>query len=323
MNSTLFYCQNILIGQWYLDKVKFSNGSDVEVNNPMYSMYSSLRFDNIKVYNSPSFDDGLVIIADYKLNGKRLNFTSRDFEVERNGKYLLLNSSKENLNYYYLKGEDFPDSTVAKQSFEIVDKDSIAIRSIRFDPYFNNLEENFDDYLRKNIPDYEFGNRRVAFSSSFIITKNNKIKDIKITSGKNKIFDREYIAALQKSEKYWKNETGKDVIMTRNINHRTFGDGRINENKALNLSYIAGEFYNKNDFKNAIINYLKSDEFWEKDREEGNLQEENNSHGNYLKLGICYLIENERAKACEYFNKNGGISDFSSRNYVLNFCTKP
>jgi hypothetical protein len=323
LNSTLFYCQNILIGQWYLDKVKFSNGADIEVNNPMFSTFNSLRFNNQKVFNSTALDEDLFTISDYKFDGRKLNFLYRDFNVEKEGKYLVLKSQKEGLNYYYLKGEDFPSETIAKQEYDFIKSDSIAVRSLKFDPYFDNSEENLMDYLYSSIPDNEYKNRRVYFTSSFILTKNNKIKDLKITNGKNPLYDKEYRKAIQKSEKYWKNNTGKDVLITRNVSERKFGDGREDEISAYQYSEIADEFYRNNDFKNALLNYLKSDEYWRKDKDKGNFQEPFYNNGNYLKLGICYLIENDRDKACEYFKRNGGISDFAARNYILTFCMKP
>lgn len=320
--STFISAQSILLGQWYLDSVKKFDGSSLEINHPFFSYYAELRFNRVKVFVSTSNNDDMIVNTIYRFDGKNLNYFGRNFEVRKVDNFLLLISHDERLVYYYLKGEDFQINTISKDSLLIVENDSVVQRSIKYNPYFDNNKENFTDFLRHNMPNYENELKRIYFKSTFVLTTKNEIKNVKIEKGKTTTFDKEFIEALMKSEKFWKNPTKKAVLITREYYFRRFGDEKKNELKAQKYFSLGENFYEKNDFEKAIENYLISIALEKKDAEENAYKEPLKLNENYKKLGISYLALNKKLEACDSFHKAGGISNFGVRNYIINFCSQ-
>jgi tetratricopeptide (TPR) repeat protein len=80
---------------------------------------------------------------------------------------------------------------------------------------------------------------------------------------------------------------------------------------------VADALYKSNKFEEAILEYNKIKQ----------LQIKNNRYhtmiNNALKrLAISYLATGNQNLACENFKLAGDITDFTVRNYLLDFCTE-
>jgi hypothetical protein len=312
INFINVHSQN-LNGTWILEKTIYDNGSSLEINHPLYSTFSEYEFltNSIKI-NHQKFN------AKYLNNSIKLDFRELLFSFEKN--YLLIQEKGDDKIQILSKKENFLGENIEfKSEIEIRKQDTLYISNEIYKPQFNN-ELTFEDFLRKNISKYSSEcTKNNLFKSDFILTKDGKIKDIKILSGISKSFDSEFIVALKKSEIYFKNETGKDFLIKHNFNFFQMFKGISEklEKEFYALQKKGNLHFEKNEFDKAIIEYEKLNSMELKYIKErlGFLYDET-----FINLGISYLAVNNKEEACNSFLKVGDKRNFKIRNYIINFC---
>lgn len=303
-----------LQGNWILDKIQYQNGNPLEVNHPSYSNFLEYNFNgyNLEINNQKfkvSIDNSTI----------STNFRKMQYKFEN--EYLVLNEIGDDKIYYFLKTNDYltkyPEFEPNEISFE--NKKVFESNSI-IKPTFTNTE-NFEEFIRKNIPSYSsISATNNFFKARYILTKENKIIDIQIIEGITKTFDNEYKKALLKSEKFMKNNFGKDLLVTQTFNFfKMFAGLTNNEEKEIDSFVKNGnQFYEKNEFDKAIANYEKLLTI--------NIKPEITERFGYsldqafVNLGVSYLATENNAKACNSFKKVGDKTNFKVRNYLINFC---
>lgn len=309
--SSKTFCQpNELIGKWILDKTVYSDGKLLEINNPLFSSksiyeirpnYLSINNQNLKAQFSP--------------NQIKLEHRILEFWTEEN--YLLVQEKDDNKIHLFLKADDFiikyPEF---KPKTEIRNNDTITIANEIIGAEFNN-ELTFDEFLWKNMPDHpskSFSN--LYFNAEFILTRDNKIKEIKILNSISKDYDNEFLLALKKAEKYFVNNLKTDIVVNKENNFLKWKeDLNKNEKYLYDLISNGDAYYMKNEFAEAIVEYEKIKELnIEKNRFNIMIREA------YIKLGVSYLAINQKEKACSTFQNIGKTTNFWIRNYLINFC---
>lgn len=274
---------------------------------------------------------------EYNFKGNNLEINNQNFKVSidnstistnyrklhyksENG-YLIINESGDDKIYYFLKANDFLNKHPEFEPKEIIYNNKNVFESNSLiKPEFN-YTENFEDFIRKNIPSYSSTSAtNNFFKAKFVLTKENKIIDVQIVEGISKTFDNEYKNALLKSEKFIKNSSGKDLLITQSFNFFKMFAGLTNKEEKQIYNYVqkGNSFYEKNDFNNAITNYEKLLSL--------NIKPETKDRFGYsldqafINLGVSYLAAGNNIKACESFLKVGDITNFKVRNYLINFC---
>ncbi len=306
--------QEKLQGNWILDKIYYQNGNLLEVNHPLYSNFTEYNFrgNNLEINNQKfktSIDNSTI----------STNFRKLNYKLEN--KYLIINENGDDKTYSFLKTSDYLEKYPEFEPKEITYNDKRVFESNSvIKPEFN-YTENFEDFIRDNISSYSSTSAtNNFFKARFILTKENKITDLQIVDGISKTFDSEYKKALLKSEKFIKNNYGKDLLVTQTFNFfKLFASLTNKEEKQIyNFIQKGDSFYEKNDFKSAIINYEKLLSLninpITKDRFGYKLDQA------FINLGISYLATGNNSKACESFMKVGDKTNFKVRNYLMNFC---
>ena len=123
-----------------------------------------------------------------------------------------------------------------------------------------------------------------------------------------------------KAEKYFRNNTNQDLLMTHRFNFfKMFESITNNDERKLNKIYESGRiFFEKNNFSKAIEKYEQINDL--------NLTPDLKSRWSYtveqiyINLGISYLATNQIEKSCEVFKKVGDNTNFKVRNYLNTFC---
>lgn len=302
-----------LNGTWILEKTIYENGNPLEINHPLYSAFTKYDFqpNSIKI-NDQKFN------AKYVNNSIKLDFRELLFSFENN--FLLIQEKGDDKIQILSNKKDFLTKNIEfKSEFEIRNQDTLYITNEIYKPEFNN-ELTFEDFLRKNISKYSSeSTKNNLFKSEFILTKDGKIKDIKILNGISKSFDNEFIVALKKAEIYFKNETDKDFLIKHNFNFFQMFKGLTEklEKDFYTVQKKGNLHFEKNDFDKAIIEYekLNSLEFNSINERLGFLYSEA-----FINLGISYLAVNKNEEACKSFLKVGDKRNFKVRNYIINFC---
>ena len=302
-----------LNGTWILEKTVYENGNPLEINHTLYSTFTEYKFstNSIKI-NDQKFN------AKYTNNSIKLDFRELLFSFENN--YLLIQEKGDNKVQILSKKEDFLSKNIEfKSEIEIRNQDTLYISNEVYKPQFNN-ELTFEEFLRKNISKYTSeSTKNNLFKSEFVLTKEGKIKDIKILSGISKSFDNEFIIALNKAEIYFKNQTGKDFLIKHNFNFFQMFKGLTEkiEKEFYAIQKKGNLHFENTEFDKAIIEYEKLNIMDLNSIKErlGFLYSEA-----FINLGISYLAVNKNEEACNSFLKVGDIRNFKVRNYLISFC---
>jgi hypothetical protein len=298
-----------LKGDWILDKIVKSNGENLEINNPKYSMPIFYKINS----NQLSINE---IKFKAEFHPDQISLENRNFKYRFEEKYLLLQEGDE--ISLLLRAEDFIKKYPEfKPKIEVRNNDSLLVANKIIRPIFNN-EETFDDFIIPLITQEASKDMNdLYFKVQYILTKDNKISNIQILDKRSPQYDSQFVQALKKAEKYFQNPYGKDLLVTKEMHFLKFyQDLKDKSEKNLYDIINAGfNYYNNNNFEKAIEELSKLDELQIK----GN-HFKMRFQDAYIKLGISYLAIGKNDQACISFKKAGDLTDFEVRNYLINFC---
>lgn len=313
--SANIYSQNKnLVGKWILDKVKLSDGSNLQINNPEYS--TNLNY--IIEPNSIKIAD-LKFDADFSGNQIKTQYRNINYVIKDD--YLITQEGKKGKIYYFLKSDDFVEKYPYFSLKETKRDNTIVYIANNLSDYIFDNDLSFEDFMSQNRmlrdrPSKSFDN--LYFKIEFILTKNNKIKDIKIINSIDTAYDNDYISTLKKSEKFFKNISEKDLLITKDVNHLKWANDLTNtDEKKLYILRAKGlEYYNSNDFEKAIEIFFEIENLKIKDNRFNTFIKDSR-----IKLGISLLATGKNEAACNTFNKVGNKTDFDIRNFLIDFCS--
>lgn len=300
-----------LIGKWVLVKTIYTEGRNLEINNPQYAIKSILDISSnlIKINGTPlpaSFSEGKI----------KTPFRSINFQIMDG--YLMTQDDGGNKVSYFLKANDF---VIKYPEFSLKETERQG-RQVLVDNELTGYEFKNDltleDFISRNKKDRNSKDfKNLYFRIEFILTPTNQITDIKVLNSIDALYDNGYIAALEKSSPYFINNTGKDLLIVQEVNQlKWFKDLKDKNEKLLYTYSESGEsYFAKNDFEKAIVEFSKI----------RSLVIVNNRFkimikDAMIKLAISYLAVGKNNEACEIFNSVGDKTDFEVRNFLLDFC---
>ncbi len=298
-----------LIGEWFLDRTVKSDGNNLEINNPKYSMFLTYKINpNELMINNIKFKA--------KFSVDQIKLDNRNFKYWFEKDYLLIQEGNE--ISLFLKADNFIKKYPEfEPKIEIRNNDSVIVANQIIHPIFNN-EKTFDDFIIPLMTQESSKNMNdLYFNAEYILTKDNKITDIKIINKRTPQYDSQFIQALKKAEKYYENPYKKNLLVVEEKHFlKWYDDLKDNSEKELhNYIYEGSRFYDNNNFEKAIEKLSKIDQLNIKDN-----KFMMNIHDAYIKLGISYLALGKNDQACINFKKAGNLTDFAVRNYLKDFC---
>lgn len=303
-----------LKGNWILDGILYNNGNQLEINHPLFSSFTEYNFNgnNLKI-NDQNFK---ISISENLIS---TNFRKLNYKFEQD--YLIITEVGDDKTYFFLKNNSFLEKYPEFQPQQInYENKNVFVANEIIKPEFLN-EKSFEDFLRRNIPSYsEESAKNNYFEAKYIVTADNKISNITITKSISKNFDNEFKLALLKSEKYLKNNFGKDILVTQIFNCFKMFEALNSkeERRIFNIEQKGRVFFEKNDFENAIKTYNQINDI--------NTSKEIKERFGYsidkifINLGVSYLATNRIPQSCENFKKVGNKTNFKVRNYLRKFC---
>ncbi|MGH1520470.1 tetratricopeptide repeat protein [Chryseobacterium sp. JK1] len=298
-----------LRGEWFLDKIVKPDGKNLEINNPRYStfLFYEINPDELSINNTK---------FKAKFSKDLINLDNRTFKYWFEEDYLILQEGNE--ISLLLKAEDFiKRNSEFKPQIEIRNSDSLLVANKVIHPIFNN-DKTFDEFiipLMKQEASKDMDD--LYFKIEYILTKNNKIKQIKILDKRTPQYDTQFIQALKQAEKYFENPYGKDLLVT-DEKHFLKWYHDLSDKSEKDLFNNTGEglrYYNNNKFEKAVEYFSRVNEYQPKDN-----RFVTEVHNAYIKLGISYLAIGKTEQACNSFRKAGDLTDFEVRNYLKDFC---
>lgn len=314
-SNNVFSQNKDLIGKWVLDRIQYSNGNNLEINNPEYStkIIYIIEPNSLKILDR-KFD------ANFTGNQIKTQFRVVNYTLKDN--YLICQEEREGKIYYFLKTDYFVKKYPHFSLKETIrNNDTLYIANNISDYNFNN-DLSFDDYISQNMTQKNRSSKsfnNLYFKIEFILTKNNKIKDIQIINSIDTAYDNDYISSLKKSENFLKNISGKDLLISKEVNHLKWANDLTDtdEKKLYSLITKGLEYYNLNKFEKAIESFSEIENLKIKNNRFKGLIKESR-----IKLGISYLATGKNEDACNTFNKVGDRTTFEIRNFLIDFCSK-
>ena len=298
-----------LIGEWFLDRVYLSNGKNLEINNRKYSIFLSYKIEpNELIINDQKFK------ADFSKD--QIKIENRNLKYWYEDNYLLVQENNE--VYTFLKKNDFiKKNPEFDPRIIVIKKDTLLTANQLVKPIFKN-DKTFDNFIISNISNGSYESDDDSyFKAEYVLTKDNKITQIKIINPYTPQYHSQFVQALKKAEEYFENPYQKDMVITvENFFSKWVGNLKTKEEKELYTILDIGykNFY-KNKFEKTIKTLSKLDGI--------QLQEikfNPSVHEAYILLGISYLALKQNDNACINFKKAGSITDFRVRNYLKDFC---
>lgn len=292
-----FSQENKLLGRWILDKITYSNGNDLEINHPYYSVF---YVQNIKKD---------MIVGD-KI---KIGFNSYNFSLEED--LLKLTSTQENLIYNYIKERKFLELYPEFYPEEIIYKEKKLYKSNEIIyPYFTNYEK-FNSDLTMYLKNKNIG-KKFYFDLYIIGDKNNNDAQYYIeNSTMNNNQEQQVLKFLQKNKIFLFNSFGKDLLKILPYNFNFNELNKKNYQKFADEENHLRNLYLNNKFEELIqrITLLEKEEFFK-----------NSGYGKLrnVMLGVSFLALNNKEEACKAFSKEGDIKTLLVRNYIKNFCQK-
>lgn len=211
LSCLVFSQKKELEGIWILDKYTLSDGNLLYANDRNFSKFSRYEFkDNKMVIDDLSFS--------IKVTDQFISSENNKIQYEFKDKYLLLKTSGDDKIGYFLKPSDFlkiyPEFEPRK---EVYDGREVLVENFIAKPEFS-LPGGFDAYLRKSFSNFEKFPKAVnEFVVQFIVTKDAKIKDIKIIKSVSDKFDEMAVKKIENSEKYFSNSYNHDFLITKKV----------------------------------------------------------------------------------------------------------
>lgn len=313
LSNPLFSQEKELLGEWILVRTLKLDNSRLEINSPHYSNYGS-----IEIKKNEYIVLGQSFPTKFKKNSMEMPIRTIQYQLKEG--YLVTEEDGFDRRNFYLKRDDFV-SKFSEFKMETIERNG---RILYVDNKINAYEFDKVEGLRTFINDNQKDNDRdsktfenLYFKIEFVLTTDNKIKYIKVLNSIDNRHDNDFIFSLMKAEPFLINLTDKDVLITLDNEYLKWTkDLKDKEEKKLHdLHYKGNLAYRNNKFDEAIkylapINDLKIGE-----NRFNSLVENAN-----LYLGISYLVMGDQQKACESFRRVGDLTNFTVRNYLLDFC---
>lgn len=295
-----------LFGNWILVRTLYEDFKPLEINHPDYSqsLIYEIKEDYFKVNGVKNefveFKNGQI---NYPL--QTINYSFKDG-------YLITQIKGSNLKHFFLKRENLlkkhPDFVPSfSENTDYIYDNGIANYS---------FEQNvpLESYLIRELNEIGISQKNKEFEIKFILNSFNKIENIQISPSTK--FDQTISNLLIKSETYFKNNTIHNLFIETKINLDLLGSFYLNSTIRTIKDKIEDN-YNNNNFK-KVVELSPSFEKAIKDENSAQLLIKSTKK----QIAISYLALDYKETACNKFYEIGKLSDFSVRNYILDFCKK-
>lgn len=302
-----------LQGKWILVRTLFTDGKRLEINNPLYSTSLSYTISPnllniIGQKFKASFTDKQIILP-----GRKINYTIKE-------NYLLAQDEGDDKISYFLKVDDFIKKFPEFALKEIERNGEILYLDNQMSGYEFRNDLTYYEYMSRHSKDRDSKDfKNLFFMMEFILTKDNQVKDVKILNSIDKTFDEDYIKVFNDASKFFKNTSGKDLLVYLESEQLKWANDLTDkdEKKLYKLRGAGLNFFKENKFEKAIEQFSQIKDLDLKPNRFTVLIEES-----MVKLGVSYLAVGKIKEACQTFNQIGDKTDFKIRNYLLDFCSE-
>lgn len=315
----LFCCHNAvkaqedaLLGTWVLDMVVTQTGELASPDHPLFSSETIyiIEKDSITIYDfklPASYERrGQILMA-----GRTLNF---DFEDE----YMYVWEVESPDILCFMKASSFVRKYPVFEPIETIYQDKPVFIANRLTNIKFRHHLNFHDFITSSSPMLKkHMAENFRFTIRFLLDKDSQISNIEIVGVTNEKLKKQIYKVVQKSQKYYQNNTGKDLLREEYFHFFKMQTSIDAEAMPSYEAFIAGNsLLEDSEFANAILAYEKGI----------NVKIDKKRYGGLfyddlvIRLGIAYLRTGQAEKACKTFRILGEETNFKVRNYLRFYC---
>ncbi|RPE00240.1 hypothetical protein EGM88_02960 [Aureibaculum marinum] len=287
--------KELLVNSWVLKNATYNSGNELPIDHPLKSNY--LRFDFInyeKVFKTAfPLDNGYIF--QYKILNNLIKIGFVNYKIENLSKNELVlieqgvnGFDESSIKYSFIPENDYQNKLALTNEMLIIsDKDTIFIESEKIRAKFKN-EKSFHSFITDEISEYSnVVSSNNYFLATFIINEKGKIDSLKIHKGINKRFDKQFLKAVEKSEKYW-TPAEYDNRNVKVLHTETFEFIKNPKFEKQYFNYRDGIISMRKKEYETAINYFNI-----------SIESNPNDFDSIYQRSICYLIIDEITKACE------------------------
>ena len=308
--------QELLLGSWIKTNLEAKTGAELPIT--FRSKRAYLRFSFYKKgqgFKSTDFKDKGFAMA-YALKGKSLVFGINTYTVEAldSARLVLLEEARigfdePSVRYTFMREKLYQNSLPAEREIVIYRRGRpIYKESEKVTPGLL-LKMSLDDFLLANMSSrHETSKENGFFVASFVVLPSGKVDTVQIHKGRNQVFDRQFVQAIQKTDGFWQPAMldGQAVAVEKEIRFRyfTFATMMDYDNR-----YRTGiKLQNKEDYQSAIEVLSACIQLNPYDVEA------------YYHRAICYKENNQLQNACTDWQKIKTLGSRDADEWIAKFC---
>ena len=317
--SLLFACplfaqSNKLLGKWVLDFALTEENSLVPVDNPYFSneVIYEISPNKMKI-SAYMFDAKYIGDNEIDLGHMKLNYAFIE-------EYLTVVEKGTKIKLYFLKTDDFvkkypefEEKRILRDGREFYIANNLSklvFDNGTIDP--NSCITNGAPLLKKKT------SKNYFLKVEFILDQSNQISNIVVSDIEEDDIRQQVIQSIKRCGKFYKNYTGRDLLITLPFNFFKMYEFFTPEVKRVYRAYQQGEeWFKTSEFEKAIFEYEKGIATKIDLERYGSVFYEDY----IIHLGIAYLATDQKEKAASTFRKLGDETNFKIRNFLRFYCS--
>ncbi|UOQ95945.1 energy transducer TonB [Hymenobacter sp. 5317J-9] len=224
--------QQLLLGAWVKTHLEAKSGAELPIT--LRSKQAYLRFSFYKKgkgFKSADFRDKGFAMT-YAVKGKSLLFGINTYVIEAidSVRLVLLEEARVGfeepaIRYTFMREQLYQNNLPAERETAIYRRGRLVYKeSEKIKPELL-ANSSFDEFLRTNMPVFqETSKDNGFFVASFVVLPSGKLDTIQIHKGRNPVFDRQFVKAVQKTDGLWQPAVldGQAVAVEKEFRFRYF-----------------------------------------------------------------------------------------------------
>jgi len=309
----LFAQSDKLLGRWILDFALTEDNSLVPLDNPYFSNEVIYEISPNKMKISAfTFDTKYIGDNEIDLGHMKLSYTFSDG-------YLTVVEKGSKIKLYFLKRDDFVKKYPEFEEKRILSEGrELYVANTLSKLVFDNGTIDPNSFITNGAPLLKKKTSKNYFmKAAFVLDQHNQISNIVVSNIEEDDIREQVIKSIQRCGKFYKNYTGKDLLITLPFNFFKMYQFFDPETNRIYRAYQQGEeWFGKSEFEKAIFEYEKGIDTKIDMERYGNTF----YHDYIIHLGIAYLVTDQKEKAASTFRKLGDETNFKIRNYLRFYC---
>ncbi|GAB2870877.1 energy transducer TonB [Hymenobacter ruber] len=306
----------LLLGSWVKTRLEAKTGAELPIT--FRSKRSYLRFafyKNGKAFKSTDFKDKGYPMT-YNVKGNALVFGINTYTIEAiDSVHLVLLEEARNgydepsVRYTFTRETIYQNSLPADQETAVFRRGKLIYKESEKATPELLAKSSFSDFLHDNMSVLqESAKENGFFVASFVVLPSGKLDTIQIHKGRNELFDRQFVKAVQRTDGLWKPAMidGQPVAVEKEIRFRYFTFASMMD---YSRKYDMGiKLKTQREYESAIV-FLSAC-----------IQLDQFDIDAYYHRAICYKENSQLQNACTDWQRVKSLGSRDADDWLAKFC---